>query len=185
MDYYMDADLAAARSRAREAFLAAERKMRQRLREGAVSGDALGSGSVATAPQIELDSLRLLKRTIRLKKATDQSPRQINSVMAEPVEKEYRVHQSVVVADQQKSNVQIRSNDRKCSPGLRRGIKLARNVYLDTNIDDICHAEKVVAAYQQAQAGVTVLEGRLVEKPVIDRMMRILALAKAAGLRSR
>ena len=65
MDYYMDADLAAARSRAREAFLAAERKMRQRLREGAVSGDALGSGSVATAPQIELDSLRLLKRTIR------------------------------------------------------------------------------------------------------------------------
>jgi len=51
--------------------------------------------------------------------------------------------------------------------------------------DDICHAEKVVAAYQQAQAEVTVLEGRLVEKPVIDRMMRILALAKAAGLRSR
>ena len=51
--------------------------------------------------------------------------------------------------------------------------------------NDICHAEKVVAAYQQAQAGVTVLEGRLVEKPVIDRMMRILALAKAAGLRSR
>ena len=51
--------------------------------------------------------------------------------------------------------------------------------------NDICHAEKVVAAYQQAQAGVTVLEGRLIEKPVIDRMMRILALAKAAGLRSR
>ena len=50
---------------------------------------------------------------------------------------------------------------------------------------EICHAEKVVAAYQKAQAGVTVLEGRLVEKPVIDRMMRILALAKAAGLRSR
>ena len=50
---------------------------------------------------------------------------------------------------------------------------------------EICYAEKVVAAYQQAQAGVTVLEGRLVEKPVIERMMRILALAKAAGLRSR
>ena len=42
-----------------------------------------------------------------------------------------------------------------------------------------------VLVVQQAQAGVTVLEGRLVEKPVIDRMMRILALAKAAGLRSR
>ena len=51
--------------------------------------------------------------------------------------------------------------------------------------NDICHAEKVVAAYQQAKAGVTVLEGRLVEKPVIDRMMRVLALEKAAGLRSR
>jgi citrate lyase beta subunit len=50
---------------------------------------------------------------------------------------------------------------------------------------DICQAEKVVAAYQQAQAGITVLEGRLVEKPVVDQMMRILALARAAGLRSR
>ena len=47
--------------------------------------------------------------------------------------------------------------------------------------EQIRYAEQVVAAYQRSQTGVCVLDGRLVEKPVVDRMQRVLALARAAG----
>lgn len=47
--------------------------------------------------------------------------------------------------------------------------------------EQVAWAQKVIAAYQQSETGVTVLEGRLVERPVVDRMRRILALARAAG----
>ena len=47
--------------------------------------------------------------------------------------------------------------------------------------EQISYARQVVAAYQAAPTGVTLLEGRLVEKPVVARMQRILALARAAG----
>lgn len=47
--------------------------------------------------------------------------------------------------------------------------------------EQVSYARQVVAAYQASPTGVTVLEGRLVEKPVVDRMQRILALARAAG----
>ena len=40
--------------------------------------------------------------------------------------------------------------------------------------EQFCEAEKVLQAYRQSSTGVTVLDGRLVEKPVIDRMTRIL-----------
>ena len=41
-------------------------------------------------------------------------------------------------------------------------------------------AEKVLQAYRQSSTGVTVLDGRLVEKPVIDRMARIFNTFKLA-----
>ena len=47
--------------------------------------------------------------------------------------------------------------------------------------EQIAYARKIVAAYQASTTGVTVLDGRLVEKPVVDRMQRILALARVAG----
>ena len=47
--------------------------------------------------------------------------------------------------------------------------------------EQVAYAQKVVAAHQTSPTGVTVLDGRLVEKPVVDRMQRILALARAAG----
>jgi len=47
--------------------------------------------------------------------------------------------------------------------------------------DQISYAQKIVAAYQASATGVTVLDGRLIEKPVVDRMQRLLALARAAG----
>ena len=46
--------------------------------------------------------------------------------------------------------------------------------------EQVSYARQVVAAYQASPTGVTVLDGRLVEKPVVDRMQRILALAEAA-----
>ena len=39
--------------------------------------------------------------------------------------------------------------------------------------EQVSYARQVVAAYQASPTGVTVLEGRLVEKPVVDRMQRI------------
>ena len=50
--------------------------------------------------------------------------------------------------------------------------------------EQISYAEQVVAAYQSSSTGVTVLDGRLVEKPVVDRMQRVLALARAARKQS-
>lgn len=47
--------------------------------------------------------------------------------------------------------------------------------------EQVSYAKTVVAAYQQSPTGVCVLDGRLVEKPVVDRMKRVLALARAAG----
>jgi len=39
----------------------------------------------------------------------------------------------------------------------------------------LLEAAKIVEAYNKSRTGVTVLDGRLVEKPVVERMMRILA----------
>ncbi len=46
--------------------------------------------------------------------------------------------------------------------------------------EQFCEAEKVLQAYRQSSTGVTVLDGRLVEKPVIDRMARIFNTFKLA-----
>jgi len=48
--------------------------------------------------------------------------------------------------------------------------------------EQVLYAQSVVAAYQQSATGVCMLDGRLVEKPVVDRMKRVLALARAAGI---
>ena len=41
-------------------------------------------------------------------------------------------------------------------------------------------AKKVLEAYRKSTTGVTVLDGRLIEKPVVDRMMRVLEVVKIA-----
>ena len=58
-----------------------------------------------------------------------------------------------------------------------------RSMRLSRQQEQFCEAEKVLQAYRQSSTGVTVLDG-IVEKPVIDRMTRILNtfnLAKKNG----
>ncbi len=45
----------------------------------------------------------------------------------------------------------------------------------------VAWAERVVAAYEAAEGGVCLLDGALVERPIIRRCQRILALARQAG----
>ena len=44
---------------------------------------------------------------------------------------------------------------------------------------EIEQAKRILAAYADAPGGVTVLDGRLIEKPVILKMQYILAIAEA------
>ena len=45
--------------------------------------------------------------------------------------------------------------------------------------EEIAHAEKVVALYEASPNGLAVLDGKLIEKPVIRSMQRVLALRDA------
>ncbi len=45
--------------------------------------------------------------------------------------------------------------------------------------EEVAEAQKIITAYQQSSTGVTLVDGRLVEKPVIRRMQQILAVNDA------
>ena len=47
---------------------------------------------------------------------------------------------------------------------------------------ELLEATKIIEAYNKSPTGVTVLEGRLVEKPVVERMMRILAASEKGSI---
>ena len=44
--------------------------------------------------------------------------------------------------------------------------------------DEIARAKKIIDAYEAAQGGVAVVDGKLIEKPVIREMQRILSIAE-------
>ena len=46
----------------------------------------------------------------------------------------------------------------------------------------LLEAAKIVEAYNKSLTGVTVIDGRLVEKPVVERMMRILAASDMGSI---
>ncbi|MGA0344008.1 MAG: HpcH/HpaI aldolase/citrate lyase family protein [Arenicellales bacterium] len=46
--------------------------------------------------------------------------------------------------------------------------------------DEIARAKKVISAFEEADTGLVVVDGKLIEKPVIREMQRILSIAKRA-----
>jgi citrate lyase beta subunit len=46
------------------------------------------------------------------------------------------------------------------------------------NDDAIVHAEKILRAFAKADTGLVVVDGKLIEKPVLREMRRILSIAK-------
>ena len=48
--------------------------------------------------------------------------------------------------------------------------------------DEVARARDVISAFQASETGLVVLDGKLIEKPVIRKMEQVLAAAEAAGL---
>lgn len=65
-----------------------------------------------------------------------------------------------------------------------RQIAIINDVYLPTQ-KEIEHAQNVILAIQEAEekgSGVIALNGKMIDKPIVERAERVLALAQAAGL---
>ncbi len=55
------------------------------------------------------------------------------------------------------------------------------NDIFSPSADDIAHAQKIVDAFAAADTGLVVVDGKLIEKPVLREMNRILAVAARVG----
>ncbi len=65
-----------------------------------------------------------------------------------------------------------------------RQIPIVNNIYAPTE-KEIENAKQVIWAIQEAEAkksGVIALNGKMIDKPIVERAQRVIALAKAAGL---
>lgn len=57
------------------------------------------------------------------------------------------------------------------------------NEIFSPNADEIAHARKIVAAFAEANTGLVVVEGKLIERPVLRTMERIIAIAERTAAR--
>ena len=58
-----------------------------------------------------------------------------------------------------------------------RQIAILNDVFTPT-ADEIANARRIIAAFQEADTGLVVIDGKLIEKPVLRDMNRILAIAE-------
>jgi (S)-citramalyl-CoA lyase len=47
--------------------------------------------------------------------------------------------------------------------------------------DEIARARRIIKAFEEADTGLVVIDGKLIEKPVLRDMYRILAIAERLG----
>jgi citrate lyase subunit beta/citryl-CoA lyase/(S)-citramalyl-CoA lyase len=57
------------------------------------------------------------------------------------------------------------------------------NAAFTPSVEEIGHAERVIAAFQASPNGLAVLDGQLIEAPVVKAMEKVLAVARRIGLR--
>jgi len=57
------------------------------------------------------------------------------------------------------------------------------NEIFSPNADEITHARKIVAAFAKANTGLVIVEGKLIERPVLRTMERIIAIAERTAAR--
>ena len=55
------------------------------------------------------------------------------------------------------------------------------NEVFTPSAEEVARARKVVAAFEDANTGLVVVDGKLIEKPVVREMQRILSVADRAG----
>ena len=58
------------------------------------------------------------------------------------------------------------------------------NEIFSPSADEIAHARKIVAAFEEANTGLVVVDGKLIERPVLRTMERIIAAADRAAERA-
>ena len=56
------------------------------------------------------------------------------------------------------------------------------NEVFTPSVEEVARARKVVAAFEDANTGLVVVDGKLIEKPVVREMQRILSVADRAGV---
>jgi (S)-citramalyl-CoA lyase len=57
----------------------------------------------------------------------------------------------------------------------------ALNEIFSPSADAVAHAQRIVRAFDEADGGLVVIDGKLIEKPVLRSMQRTLAVAESAG----
>ncbi len=58
----------------------------------------------------------------------------------------------------------------------------ALNEVFTPSPEEVAKAQKILAAFEEANTGLVVVDGKLIEKPVVREMQRIASVAKRAGL---
>ena len=58
----------------------------------------------------------------------------------------------------------------------------ALNEVFTPSFEEVANAQKILAAFEEANTGLVVVDGKLIEKPVVREMQRIVSVAKRAGL---
>ncbi len=56
------------------------------------------------------------------------------------------------------------------------------NAVFTPSAEEVAKAQKVLTAFEEANTGLVVVDGKLIEKPVVREMQRIVSVAKRAGL---
>jgi citrate lyase beta subunit len=59
----------------------------------------------------------------------------------------------------------------------------ALNEVFTPSPEEIAKAQKILAAFEEANTGLVVVDGKLIEKPVVREMQRIASVAKRAYLK--
>lgn len=57
----------------------------------------------------------------------------------------------------------------------------ALNEVFTPSFEEVAKAQKILAAFEEANTGLVVVDGKLIEKPVVREMQRIVSVAKRAG----
>ena len=60
-------------------------------------------------------------------------------------------------------------------------IKILNNIFTPTE-DEIKRAKKIIKAFEEADTGLVVIDGKLIEKPVMREMYRIVSIARKIGI---
>ena len=61
----------------------------------------------------------------------------------------------------------------------------ALNDVFTPSAEDVARARRIIDAFAEADTGLVVIDGKLIEKPVLREMHRVLAIAERSGVRLR